>query len=134
MNPTTMHATLGTHVIAELSGCPFDILDNVTLLEEILTEGISKAGATIVSKVTHKFSPTGTSIVFVLSESHLSIHTWPQEKYMALDCYTCGTCNPRLAVDHISERVKAEKIYSTQFNRGLPEPKETFYHEIIDRV
>ena len=134
MNPQVLHLTHGTHVVAELSGCSSDTLDNVLLLESILAEGITKAGATIVSKVTHKFSPTGTSIVFVLSESHLSIHTWPQEKYMALDCYTCGTCNPQLAVDHISKHVQAERIYSTQLNRGLPESETTFYHEIKERA
>jgi len=127
------HATLGKHVIAELSGCDSGILNDIPTMDRIFTQAIEIAGATLLQKVSHKFEPQGISLVFVLSESHLSIHTWPEKGYASIDIYTCGSCNPVLAVEHIQRELKATSFYSTLLSRGIPKSDSTYYHVMLER-
>jgi S-adenosylmethionine decarboxylase len=134
-DPSVSHETLGTHVIVELSGCPFDRLNDPTLIDRVFTRAIELAGATLIQKVSHKFTPHGLSMVFVLSESHLSIHTWPERTYAAVDIYTCGKCMPHVAIDYIQRELEAASFHRTTLKRGLPDPDldQTYYHEIKER-
>jgi S-adenosylmethionine decarboxylase len=59
------------------------------------------SGATVLKTVSHKFDPQGITAICLLSESHISIHTWPEEGKAALDVYTCGTANPKIGCDII---------------------------------
>jgi len=127
------HATLGKHVIAELSGCDSGILNDITTMDGIFTQAIEIAGATLLQKVAHKFTPQGLSLVFVLSESHLSIHTWPESGYASIDMYTCGNSNPVLAIEYIQRELKATSFYSMFLSRGIPKSDSTYYHEILER-
>lgn len=127
------HETLGTHVIVELSRCPFDRLNDPVLMDRIFIRAIELAGATLIGKVSHKFTPHGLSMVFVLSESHLSIHTWPEKGYAAVDMYTCGKCLPRVATDYIRRELEAASFHQTTLSRGIPESTESYYHLILER-
>ena len=89
--------------------CPL-ILNDESLLIEIITEAINKAEATLLSVASHKFTPQGVTIVALLSESHLSIHTWPEDKSAAIDVFTCGNSKPELAIDYMIEKLKAFKF------------------------
>jgi len=69
---------LGRHVLAEIYGCKFDILNNREMVEEIMVNAAKEVGAEVRESVFHRFSPQGISGVVVISESHLAIHTWPE--------------------------------------------------------
>jgi S-adenosylmethionine decarboxylase len=70
--------------------------------------------------------------VVVISESHLSVHTWPEENYMALDIYTCGAKSmPFKAVEYVLEKVGAKRSHITEITRGLDDNDRIFYHSFI---
>ena len=97
--------SLGQQLIVELYGCNRTLLDDPSRLEQILTEAISRSGGTIIRPCFHQFSPHGVTGVVVIAESHVSIHTWPEFGYCALDVFTCGT---QVKTDQIFEFVRSE--------------------------
>lgn len=117
---------LGRHILAEVYGCPADILNDVRKIEEILVNAALEAGAEIREVVFHKFSPQGVSGVVVISESHLAIHTWPELGYAALDVFTCGDrVNPWDACNFITTHFHAQSMTATEVDRGIFEtPKQ----------
>jgi len=79
-----------------------------------------------------RFSPTGVSGVVIVAESHISVHTWPEEGYAALDVYTCGEkADPEKAVDYILEKFKAQYAHVSEVKRGIKEEEGTFTHMIL---
>lgn len=70
--------------------------------------------------------------VVVISESHLSIHTWPEVGYMALDIYTCGEeSKPQVAVDYVLEQIGAKQTHITEITRGLDDGDMEYYHSFV---
>lgn len=108
---------VGTHVIAELYGCK-GVLDHVTTVQEILTKAAQLCGAHILHSKFHKFSPQGLTGYLLLSESHISIHTWPEHGYAAIDVFTCGKMNPKVAVEYIKRQLKARNASVQVIKRG----------------
>ncbi|MFT7622495.1 MAG: S-adenosylmethionine decarboxylase proenzyme [Myxococcota bacterium] len=90
-------STRGQHLIAEYWQCQGSVLNDLDAIEALMKAGAVAAGATIVRSTFHRFAPNGVSGVVVIQESHLSVHTWPEKGYAAIDFYTCGDCDPRLA-------------------------------------
>jgi S-adenosylmethionine decarboxylase len=87
----------GTHLIVDLWGATN--LDDPGHIDAVLREAALATGATILHGHFHHFSPNGgVSGVLVLAESHVSIHTWPERDYAALDIFVCGDCNPYKAI------------------------------------
>ena len=80
---------LGRHMLLELYKCPKDMLDNQEKIEKILVDVVNRVGATLINTTFHKFSPYGVSGVVVIAESHITIHTWPEHSYAAIDVFTC---------------------------------------------
>ena len=80
----------GTHLIAELSGCDPSTLNDPLQLKQKISELLTCAGMTILSAHFHQFSPQGVTGVFLLAESHFSIHTWPESAEATLDLFTCS--------------------------------------------
>ena len=78
-----------------------------------------EAGSTIVASVFHPFTPQGVTGVVVLEESHLSIHTWPEHGYVAVDFYTCGDCEPELAHEFLSRELGAQYTEVMFVDRGM---------------
>lgn len=76
-------------LLVDLYGCQGN-LDNVEHLSSTLETAAEKMGSTIIKTVSHKFSPTGTTVIVILAETHISIHTWPEHKYAALDIFICS--------------------------------------------
>ncbi|MGE5676129.1 MAG: adenosylmethionine decarboxylase [Mycobacterium leprae] len=96
------YSTYGRHVTMDLREVSFEHLNNVDLLRDAMVEAANRCGATIVGENFVKFHPQGVTGVLVLSESHLSIHTYPEEGFAAIDCYTCGTTvDPEVACDYL---------------------------------
>ena len=123
--------SLGNHLIIEMYDCDVKIINNHEKVEEILVEAARVAGANIVNQVFHKFNPHGVSGVVVISESHLSIHTWPEFGYCAVDVFTCGeTINNKKAVDYMKEKFKSKSISVMELKRGvLNLPVEQIRHK-----
>lgn len=117
--------TLGRHVLAEVYGCKFEILNDLQKVQDIMVHAALEAGAEVRELVFHKFSPQGVSGVVVISESHLAIHTWPELGYAAVDVFTCGEkVNPWDACNYLAEMFKADEVNASEIKRGLmPEPR-----------
>ncbi len=112
--------TLGRHLLVEFHDCDPNILNNVSLIEKLMTDAALKAKATIVQKNFHHFSPYGVSGVVVIAESHLAIHTWPEYGYAAVDLFTCGdNVDPLVAYEHLKEHFHAQTAFYSELKRGL---------------
>jgi S-adenosylmethionine decarboxylase proenzyme len=102
------HQALGTHIIADLYSCK-KLADN-KFVESILEESAQVSNATILHTKFHEFEPQGLTGYILLAESHISIHTWPETGYAAVDVFTCGeTMNPQKAIEYIINKLEAEK-------------------------
>ncbi len=112
--------TLGRHLLAEFYDCEPNILNNVSLIEEVMCAAARVAGATIVQQNFHHFSPYGVSGVVVIAESHLAIHTWPEYGYAAIDLFTCGeSVDPTVAYDYLRKHLHAKTAFYSELKRGL---------------
>lgn len=111
--------TKGLHVIADFWGINADKLDDVKYLTNCLTEAAQISGATILSHIHHKFDPVGVTMVVLLSESHMSIHTYPEHGYASIDCYTCGSADPQKAIDYLVNEFKPEHKQVQMIERGI---------------
>ena len=121
----------GFHFIVEASGCS-PVISQVDRLQEILVEAAKRANTQVWSVSFHRFPPDGVSGVVVISESHLSIHTWPEVGYMALDIYTCGEeSKPQIAVDYVLEQIGANHTHITDITRGLDDGDQDYYHSFV---
>lgn len=115
---------LGRHILAEFYNCNSNVLNNVELIEQAMTDAAVECGATVVEKKFHMFSPYGVSGVVIISESHLAIHTWPEFGYAAVDLFTCGdSCDPMVAYEYLKEKLNSTKGIYTELKRGILDPK-----------
>jgi S-adenosylmethionine decarboxylase len=111
---------MGRHVLAEFFECNANVLNNPALVEQLMKEAANACGATIVQSCFHRFSPYGVSGVVVIQESHLAIHTWPENGYASVDLYTCGeTCDPHVAFEFLRETLHSAHTCYTELHRGL---------------
>lgn len=112
---------LGRHVILELHDCDRKRLSNCEFLRETLLEACRRAGATILGNSFHVFSPyDGVSGVIIIAESHLSIHTWPEYCYAAVDIFACGeSLHPEKAVEFMVQELHAGNHSVTELKRGI---------------
>ncbi|HNY61547.1 MAG TPA: adenosylmethionine decarboxylase [Caldisericia bacterium] len=123
--------TYGRHLLCEVSGCDPSIIGDVDKVKEILYQAAGLAKAEIMESTFHHFSPQGVSGVVVIAESHLSIHTWPEFGYAALDIYTCGEhTDPEGALNYCSEKFGASEVDITRIERGLKEETGGFSHRL----
>lgn len=114
-----MHG-LGTHLLVELKACNTRLLNDVKKVEAIMVEAARAAKATIVGVHFHKFSPFGISGVVVIAESHLSIHTWPEYGYAAVDIFTCGdVLKPEVAVEFLVDKFQSKHPSIMEVRRGI---------------
>lgn len=113
------YSTFGRHIALDAWGVDFDLLNQVDRLKEILIEAAKTCGATVLSVQSKQFEPQGATVLVLLSESHLSIHTYPEKGFAALDCYTCGEhVNPEIAIQHLVDILKPSHFYTRQLIRG----------------
>jgi len=117
--------SFGQHLLAEYRGCDRELLDDLARIEKLLRRAAELAGTTIVAAVFHPFSPQGVTGVVVVEESHLSIHTWPEHGYAAVDFYTCGDCQPERAHEYLREALRADYGEVMLVERGLEAPSRS---------
>ncbi|UOQ47177.1 adenosylmethionine decarboxylase [Gracilibacillus caseinilyticus] len=112
--------TMGRHVIAELWECNIDLLNDMETLERTFVNAALKAGAEVREVAFHKFAPFGVSGVVIISESHLTIHSFPEHGYASIDVYTCGNIiDPNVAVAYIEEQLEAKSSEKIEVPRGM---------------
>ena len=111
---------LGKHLLLELKDCDKEVINDLNYLRDALIEAAEKSGATVLGNSFHPFVPHGVSGVVVIAESHLSIHTWPEYDYAAVDIFTCGdSVKPEIAAEIIIEKLKARNHSVVEVQRGL---------------
>jgi S-adenosylmethionine decarboxylase len=106
----------GVHLIIDLYDA--DRLDDIDHIETTLRHCVDAAGATLLHIHLHHFQPNGVSGVAVLAESHISIHTWPEAGYAALDVFMCGKADPDKCVPVLREAFGAKRIAVSELLRG----------------
>jgi S-adenosylmethionine decarboxylase len=125
----------GIHIICELSGCDARVLTDVEAIRTTMIEAAKKARATVLLDAFHRFQPQGVSGVVVLAESHLSIHTWPESGYAAVDFYTCGDhTDPWLACEYAAEKFGAKTMLTTEVKRGIETAGGRFTHVVYEHT
>ena len=111
---------LGRHLLLELFDCDLESINNLEGVKGALVEAARRAQATIIDVVFHEFNPFGISGVVVIAESHLSIHTWPEYRYAAVDIFSCGeTLQPEVAANYLVEQFGAERTSVVDMQRGM---------------
>jgi S-adenosylmethionine decarboxylase len=106
----------GVHLIVDLHGG--EGLNDIDLIDATLRRCVAAARATLLHIHLHHFHPNGVSGVAVLAESHISIHTWPDIGYAALDVFMCGKAEPDACIPILQEAFKAERVTVNELLRG----------------
>jgi len=100
---------MGHHYLLNLYMCSSSLLDDEFFLRDLLESAAIACGATVLDTVSHQFDPHGVTAICLLSESHISIHTWPERGEAAVDVFTCGGSEPEIACGIIVDALKAKK-------------------------
>lgn len=113
-------AALGKHVLIELNDCNKELLNDIEYLRTVLSDVARTIGATVIKDAFYQFTPQGVSGVVIIAESHLSIHTWPEHDFAAVDVFTCGdVIEPRDAVKPLSDKLRAGSTTYIEIKRGV---------------
>jgi S-adenosylmethionine decarboxylase len=111
---------LGKHLLVELMGCDPEILNNKGVIRHCMIMAAEAAGATPVRDIFYCFNPVGVTGVVIIAESHLTIHTWPEYGYAAVDVFTCGTkILPEDAANLLTEKLQAQHVSIVEVKRGI---------------
>ncbi|HEY8371819.1 MAG TPA: adenosylmethionine decarboxylase [Pseudonocardiaceae bacterium] len=113
----------GQHVLAELEGVDAALLDDEPFLRRTLVEVLDRADATVCDVISKKFEPQGVTVLALLSESHASIHTYPERGSLFLDVFTCGhRAKPEYAVELLTEILRPTSAHVQTISRGTDHP------------
>ena len=109
----------GISCLVELYDCPPELLDDECFIEAKIREAVEIARATLLEQSTKRFHPQGVTAFALLAESHISIHTWPELRYAAIDVFTCGEHTmPERAFRHLAEALQAGRHTVQRVERG----------------
>ena len=109
------------HLLLELYRCDYEKLNDESFLRCTLNKAAKLAKATVLNLISNKFEPQGVTAIALLAESHISIHTWPESHYSAVDIFTCGkNMNPERASQYLIEVLMAEEHLLRIINRNPP--------------
>jgi S-adenosylmethionine decarboxylase len=106
----------GVHLIIDLHGA--ERLNDIEHIEATLRRCVEAARATLLHIHLHHFQPSGVSGVAVLAESHISIHTWPEAGFAALDVFMCGSADPDKCIPVLREAFSAKRVGVNELLRG----------------
>ena len=107
----------GTHLLLDFWGARS--LDDEAAIRGVLAEAVRAIGATLVKVDLHRFDSGGVSGVAILAESHMSIHTWPETGYAAVDIFVCGSCDAYRAVPVLCDFFQPDRYNVSEHKRGL---------------
>ena len=112
---------ISKHLLLELYKCEYKKLNDEFFLRCSLNRAAKFAKATVLNLISNKFEPQGVTAIALLAESHISIHTWPESNYSAVDIFTCGrNMLPELASQYLIEALKAEEHSLRVIERNPP--------------
>lgn len=111
--------TVGRHLIAEYYGCDCSLLNDVDAIRLHMLAAAEAVRVTVIGEIFHRYAPQGVSGTILIAESHLSIHTWPESGYAAVDIFTCGDVDPRPGFDVLAQRLNAESLRMQEIIRGI---------------
>ena len=128
-----MHA-LGTHLLVELRDCNPKIIKDLAKVKNALVSAAKEAKATIIDISFHEFNPFGISGMVIIAESHLSIHTWPEYSYAAVDIFTCGDLiKPEVAAAFLIKEFESKTPSIVELKRGILSPVgKKLPHKVTD--
>jgi S-adenosylmethionine decarboxylase len=112
----------GVHLIVDVHGAKG--LNDIDLIEATLRRCVDAARATLLHIHLHHFHPNGVSGVAVLAESHISIHTWPEAGYAAMDVFMCGNADPDACIPVLRESFQADRVEVNEILRGTTDDRE----------
>jgi S-adenosylmethionine decarboxylase len=119
---------MGIHIIAELFGVDGTKISRVSQLRSIMDKVISLSGLSVVASSFHQFKPHGVSAVYLLRESHLSVHTWPEHSYVALDIFSCASEEKAFkAFELLVEEFQPKTVKKKVLRREIDEASETLH-------
>ena len=111
---------LGRQILIEFYDCQREVLTDRDRIRQYMLEAAHHAGVTVISDTFHHFKPDGISGVVVIAESHISIHTWPEHRYAAVDVFTCGdSVDPWGVPRYLQEKLQAKNVSNMEIKRGL---------------
>ena len=111
------------HFLLELYRCDCEKLNDESFLRCTLNRAAKLAKATVLNLISNKFEPQGVTAIALLAESHISIHTWPESNYSAVDIFTCGqNMMPELASQYLIESLMAKEHSLRIIERNPPSP------------
>lgn len=123
--------TIGFHYIVEATGCNPKIIGDPDKLRELLLSAAKAGGMEVKTSYFYRFTPTGVSGVVIVAESHISLHTWPENQYAALDVYVCGIKpNPEETINVILHALGASHAHITEIQRGIKD-EDVYTHAIL---
>ena len=109
------------HLLLELYRCNYEKLNDESFLRCTLNKAAKLAKATVLNLISNKFEPQGVTAIALLAESHISIHTWPESQYTAVDIFTCGqNMLPELASQYLIESLRAQEHSLRIIERNPP--------------
>jgi len=108
------------HILFTLKGCNTSLLDDEGFIRDTLYQAANECKSTLLAINSHKFEPQGVTCVVMLAESHISIHTWPENGMAVCDVFTCGDhTTPQDAVSYMYQEFESTDIISNEFIRPL---------------
>lgn len=111
---------MGRHIILEMYGCPSKLIAFAPEMKTAFDKIIKEAELNRVSEAFHQFKPHGVTAIVLLEESHISMHTWPEFGYVAMDIYTCGKEGSAEKAAELAEQLfMPEKVLKNSIKRGL---------------
>ena len=115
------HIHQSKHILLELYRCNYEKLNDESFLRCTLNKAAKLAKATVLNLISNKFEPQGVTAIALLAESHISIHTWPESQYSAVDIFTCGqNMLPELASQYLIESLRAQEHSLRIIERNPP--------------
>lgn len=111
---------LGRHFLIEYGQCDPEVLNQPERIREGMLRAIARSGATLITDVFHQFSPQGVTGVAVIAESHVSVHTWPEHAYAAVDIFTCSEkMNAQFIQDDLRLLFRSQHVSAVEVPRGI---------------
>ncbi len=113
---------VGTHIVAEFHQCRKEVLNDRQALESILTRGIQECGLTFVNITSHCYDPVGITVIAVISESHVAVHTYPEARHASIDVFTCSPHKAITAnlLEYLKEAMGPVTTRVAEISRGNP--------------
>lgn len=118
---------IGREIIADLRGCDPRVIDDEQLLRRLVQEAIRQTKHHMLDISVKKFQPIGVTVLAILAESHLSLHTYPEIGYVAIDVFTCGSNKPEPILEYLQEKFGAKEMYWEYIRRGTMKQWKTIF-------